>query len=85
MADLTKFCQTGDFYANCVMGRSSEADDFDEFRETTICLVEMTILTNFCQMQAVTKNGGFDESFSNWRSSCKLHHGLSGPDDFDKC
>ena len=43
-------------------------DDFDEF------------LSNV----GSDKNGRFYEILSHWRSLCKLHHGMSGANDFDK-
>ena len=30
------------------------------------------------------ENGRFDGFLSNWRFLCKLHHGLTGPDNFDE-
>ena len=29
--------------------------NFSQIRQSTICLVEITILTNFCQMQSASK------------------------------
>ena len=52
MADLTNLCQTGDFYANYIMGRVDLTilTNFSQIRQSTICLAEMTILTSFCHI-----------------------------------
>ena len=43
MADLTNFCQTGDFYANYIMGwvELTILTNFSQIRQSTICLVKI--------------------------------------------
>ena len=49
---LTKFCQTGDLYANYSVGwvELRILTNFCQICQSTICLAEMTILTNCCQI-----------------------------------